>query len=223
MIEAVIFDMDGLLIDSEPFWQEAEIEVFSEVGIQLTHDMCTRTIGMRTNEVVEYWFHRQPWDKRQHSLEAVTEGIIDRVIDMINRQGQALPGAEDVLHFVAQKDVGIALASSSNYRLIEAVLKKLNISEYFQAIHSAQDEQYGKPHPATYLGAAAKLGISPKRCLALEDSLFGVLAAKAASMKCIAVPEPRLAGDQRFAIADLILPTLQEFSEQHWHQLNNDH
>ena len=92
MIKAVIFDMDGLLIDSEPFWQEAEIAVFKEVGINLTHEMCIRTIGMRTNEVVQYWYDRLPWDLQAKPMQMVTESIVHRVIDLIKNNGQPPSG-----------------------------------------------------------------------------------------------------------------------------------
>ncbi|MEM9923729.1 MAG: hexitol phosphatase HxpB [Cyanobacteria bacterium P01_D01_bin.50] len=228
MIEAVIFDMDGLLIDSEPLWQQAEITIFKQVDIILTHSMCTQTKGLRIDEVVEYWYKKYPWDKL--SQLQVQEAIVNKLIELIHTEGKALPGVNDAINYVKAKNVKIALASSSAYKIINAALEKLNIADAFEIIYSAESEPLGKPHPGVYLTTAEKLGVSPQNCLALEDSLNGVLAAKAAQMKCIAIPEmsefhnPKFAispKGMRFAIADLILESLQQLDDNSWGFLNS--
>lgn len=218
MIEAVIFDMDGLLIDSEPLWQEAEIAIFKRVNIILTPSMCLQTKGLRIDEVVEYWYQKYPWNSMS-KLE-VEEAIVARVIELINTKGRALVGLNEAVSFVEKQNVKIALASSSAYKIIDVVLQRLSLTDTFAEVYSAELETYGKPHPGVYLSTAQKLGVAPSNCLAIEDSLNGVLAAKAAQMKCIAIPEPLQRDNPKFAIADTILNSLQELDTEVWQYLN---
>ncbi|NJL79042.1 MAG: hexitol phosphatase HxpB [Richelia sp. RM2_1_2] len=218
MIEAVIFDMDGLLIDSEPLWQQAEIAIFKQVEIILIPSMCVQTKGLRIDEVVEYWYKKYPWNNL--SKLQVEEAIVNKLIELICTEGKALAGVEDAINYVKTKDVKIALASSSSSKIINAALEKLNIADNFEIIYSAESELLGKPHPGVYLTTAEKLGVSPQNCLALEDSLNGVLAAKAAQMKCIAIPEMSEHHNPKFAIADVVLESLQQLDDNIWDLVN---
>lgn len=218
MIEAVIFDMDGLLIDSEPLWQEAEIQIFKRVNIILTRELCLQTKGLRIDEVVNYWFLRYPWTNL--TKQEVEDLIVAKVIELIQLKGEPLAGVNHAVSFVRQKQVKIALASSSSLPIIKAALQKLDLTDIFTAIYSAESETWGKPHPGVYLTTANKLQVAPQNCLALEDSLNGVLAAKSAQMKCIAIPEPLQRDNPKFAIADTILDSLEELSDSLWHSLN---
>ena len=212
MIEAVIFDMDGLLIDSEPIWQEAEIAVFNKFGVPLTLEMTSQTMGLRTDEVVEYWHKRYPWDSP--SQKEVSDLVDRTVIELIQEKGTAKEGVNEAIAVCEAAGLPIAIASSSPTLLIDTVLNKLGIAEKIQIVHSAHDEEYGKPHPAVYISTAKDLGVHPNHCLAFEDSANGVLAAKAAKMKCIAIPEPEAKNDKRFGIADIILHSLHDFNSQ---------
>lgn len=212
MIQAVIFDMDGLLIDSEPLWVEAEIKVFNSVGVPLTLEMTSQTTGLRTDEVVHHWFKQFPWENK--SLQEVSQIIDDTVIKLINEKGKPREGVENAIKVCESLNLPIAIASSSPIRLIEPVLEKLGIRDKIQVIHSAHDEEYGKPHPVVYINTAKDLGIHPTQCLAFEDSANGVLSAKAARMKCIAIPEPNMRNDKRFGIADIILHSLSDFNAE---------
>jgi sugar-phosphatase len=127
---------------------------------------------------------------------------------------------KNVLDFVADTDARMGLATSSHVRLIEAVMARLGIGDYFEVLVSAEFEPYGKPHPGVFLTAARQLDVKPQRCLVFEDSLRGVLAAKAAEMVCVCVPDPSLADDPRLAIADVVLPSLTAFNKDLWHTLN---
>jgi len=217
MIKAVIFDLDGLLIDSEPLWQEAEIEIFQQVNIKLTNKLCLQTKGLRIDQVVEYWFQKFPWNNL--SKKAVEDLIVSKVIELVESKGKALPGVKQVISFVQQKPVKIALASSSSSKIIKAALKKLGLSKLFSQIYSAESEPLGKPHPGVYLTTAHKLGVRPQECLAIEDSLNGVLSAKAAQMICLAIPESSQRKNSRFDIADLQLESLVDVNESVWQSL----
>ncbi len=218
MIEAVIFDLDGLLIDSEPLWQEAEILVFAQVNILLTTELCLKTKGLRIDEVVDYWYQQYPWNNLLKS--EVEELIVAKVIELIHLKGKPLPGVDNALSLVKSKDVKIALASSSAAKIIQAALQRLDLADVFTQIYSAESEILGKPHPGVYLTTAKKLNVLPQSCLALEDSLNGVLAAKAAQMKCIAIPEVAQQDNPKFAIADTILQSLEEFNQSVWNNLD---
>jgi HAD superfamily hydrolase (TIGR01509 family) len=208
-IDAIIFDMDGLLVDSEPLWRIAEVEMLSAVGVPITEEDAVQTTGLRTDEVVELWYARYPWsDPPQKEIEA---RIITRLIALIRERGELMPGVIETLQAVSSAGYPLAIASSSTSEIIAAVLDTLGIASYFQVAQSAEHEPYGKPHPGVYIEAARRLDVDPWRCLAFEDSPNGVIAAKAARMRCIAVPDPALADDHRLQAADLILPSLAEF------------
>lgn len=212
MLGAVIFDMDGLLIDSEPLWHRAEQRVFAPLGLALTTEMCLRTTGVRIDAVVRYWYRRHPWKGR--SLEQVADDIVAEVHQLALTEGQALPGVRETLELLRATGLPLALASSSPLSLIEAVVDKLNIAEYFSLLCSAADENHGKPHPAVYLRTARQLGVAPQACLAFEDSFPGVIAAKAADMRVVAVPGQLQFAEPRFAAADLKLASLRDFTPE---------
>lgn len=218
MIKAVIFDMDGLLIDSEPFWQEAEIKAFTEAGVPVSKEMTKETIGMRVDAVVDYWFSRYSW--KNPSKEMVEKNIIRHVIELIREKGEAMPGAKEAVEVFVKEKIPIAIASSSAMEIIRAVLGKVSIERDIKIIYSAENELYGKPHPGVYITTANKLGVRPEECLVFEDSVTGLLAAKAALMKCIAVPNRFVAGDNRFWLADMTLKSLKDFHLGYLKNLN---
>jgi sugar-phosphatase len=218
MIEAVIFDMDGVLLDSEPFWHEAEIESFAAVNVTLTREQCMETMGLPVDGVVAYRFQQNPWSGK--SQKDVQEEIINGVIHRVLEHGVLLNGVTNILQFFASHCLPLALASSSPSRLIDTVLEKVALRNAFSVVHSAEHEEYGKPHPAVFLSTAKKLGVVPLRCLVIEDSFNGLIAAKAARMKTLVVPMEQQRHESRFDIADLKLKSLAEFSETHWQRLN---
>ncbi|RUA06733.1 MAG: hexitol phosphatase HxpB [Flavobacteriia bacterium] len=207
-IKAVIYDMDGVLIDSEPLWIQSEIEIFAGLGIPLTHEMCAKHMGLRTEEVVELWYENMPWQGK--SKEEVTHDILKRVTQLILTKGVPLEGVEDSIKHFKTLGLKVALASSSAKSLINAVLKKLNLTGVFEVANSAEHLEYGKPHPEIFIKTAKDLGVKPGECLVIEDSFNGVLAAKAAKMKVIAIPDKEHRNDKGFVIADHILNSLRE-------------
>jgi mannitol-1-/sugar-/sorbitol-6-/2-deoxyglucose-6-phosphatase len=214
MIDAVIFDMDGLLIDSEPYWQDAELEVLGGLGLPITREDTIKTMGLRVDEITAQWYLRQPW--RGPSPEAVAEQILDVVVERVRREGFAKDGVGSVVELVRARGVKVGLATSSAERLIDAVVDRLGLGGVFQVRISAQFEKYGKPHPAVYLRTCEALGVAPIASLAFEDSLNGVLAAKSARMRCVAVPAADMREDPRFSIADRVLPSLTEMTPAIW-------
>ncbi len=217
-VRAVIFDMDGLLIDTEPIWRRAEMEVFGELGLHLTEEQCLETMGVRVSEVVELWYRRHPWEGP--TRDEVARRIEDAVIQYVLAEGVAKPGVYQALETVQRTGLPIAIASSSGVGLIDAVMKRLEIGEYVAVACSGVDEPEGKPHPAVYLTTARRLGVPPGSCVALEDSPNGILSAKAAGMYCIAVPDPYLADDPRMGLADLRLESLEDFTPEMLAQLS---
>ncbi len=211
---AAVFDMDGLLIDSEPFWREAERRVFAGVGLVLTDEDCTRTMGLRIDEAVGYWFARAPW--RDPSPHVVAERIVEAVIALVRSEGRAMPGTLHALSLCEGHGLRLALASSSAPEIIDAVLNRLGVRARFEVVHSAASEKQGKPHPDVYRTTCNRLGLPPEECVAFEDSLNGVRAARAAGMHCIAVPGLGIPGGEAIAaLADVVLPSLGALSAGH--------
>ena len=209
-MKAAVFDMDGLLIDSEPLWREAERFTFQSVGINLTDEMCHETLGLRSDEVVEYWYNKFPWTGS--GLDAVQMELMTTVQRLISTRGQPLTGVYTILSMLSDRGLKLGLASSSPPRLIETVVCQLEIRKYFYVMCSAVNEERGKPDPAVYLTTARKLGVEPSDCIAFEDSVPGVRSAKAAGMSVVAVPTAGQLWEHEFDSADLKLNSLADFS-----------
>ncbi len=207
-IKAVIYDMDGVIIDSEPLWREAEILTFKTVGLHFTEDMCRETMGMRLYEVVEYWYDKLGWEGK--SLQQIEDELLITVTQLIIEKGTAIEGVYESLEFFKQKGYKLALASSSAMSLIITVLEKLKLNDYFEVVNSAENLDYGKPHPLIFINTAKDLGVKPINCLVIEDSFNGLLAAKAALMKTIVVPEEENWNNTNFNIADHNLKSLNQ-------------
>jgi mannitol-1-/sugar-/sorbitol-6-/2-deoxyglucose-6-phosphatase len=218
MISGVIFDMDGLLVDSEPWWREAETNVFGRLSRAPEAADFDQMMGNRIEEVIARWRVKHPWQGM--SDDAVKVAIVDEVQRLVTTHAQLMPGVHDLLRRLREKKIHVALASSSPLRLIRGLMQFYGIYASFQVVCSAEAEEHGKPHPAVFLSAAKHLGIDPAEILVFEDSFNGVIAAKAARMKCVAVPAPEHIAQSRFAAADLVLPSLTSFDEQVWQQLN---
>jgi sugar-phosphatase len=213
---AAIFDMDGLLVDSEPYWERAEQDVFGELGLELTPGMCALTRGRRIAEIAGYWYARRelPGD-----IAGTAARLQARVAALLAEHACALPGVGHVLDLLRERGFVLGLASSSPRPIIDAVLERLGIGPRLAAVVSANDLEHGKPHPQVYLHCAKLLGAEPTRCIAFEDSVTGLLACKSASMTAVAVPDGAVYDDPRFSIADLKLPSLAMLTADHLRQL----
>jgi HAD superfamily hydrolase (TIGR01509 family) len=198
--DAVIFDMDGVLIDSEPLWKIAMEEVFHSVGSFLTKEDFQKTVGLRIDEVVRFWHQHEAWENV--SPEEVEQKIVLKMKTLITEHGEPLEGVKEMLLFLKQQNKKVGLATSSYEMLIETVLRVLDIEEYFHHTHSAEHEDFGKPHPAVYLSVAETLNVHASRCLVIEDSLNGIISAKAARMKVVCIPEKTHHPEPKLIIAD---------------------
>jgi sugar-phosphatase len=213
-VEAVVLDMDGVLIDTEPAWRAAESAVFAGLGIPLSESDLLDSTGQPVEELIPIWRQRLP-DGDPSSRPAgpeptdaeVADRIVDRVIAHVQAEGEPMPGVTAAVALFERHGLRLAIASSSPLRMIDAVCDRLGLDR-IEVRCSAMDEVRGKPAPDVYLTAARRLGVAAAGCLALEDSPNGLASAKAAGMRCVAVPDPLLAADPRYREADLILESL---------------
>ncbi|MBA4258550.1 MAG: hypothetical protein C0446_05270 [Chitinophaga sp.] len=218
-ITTVIFDIDGLLIDSEPLWHEAATELFNQFGVKLTDAMYTSTTGLRTKEFIQLWFDYFKIDQKfaAESEKNIVEGVLKR----IEYKASIMPGVPHIFDFFANKQFKIGLATSSPPSLIDLVVQMTGIGSYLSATASAEYLPYGKPHPQVYLNCAESMNSHPTECICFEDSFNGLIAAKAARMKCVVIPHHSLNKDERWGAADLKLSSLQNFGELHFERLNS--
>ena len=210
-LNTVIFDMDGVLIDSEPYWQEAGTEILLHYNISLTDLQYHSTTGLRTREWIDWWFSHFGIDS-QFAKEAES-AIVNKAIEKIRDHATELEGVQYIFDFFKKRKFKIGLATSSPRDLIEVVAEKLHIKNNLDGISSAEELLHSKPHPEVYLNCAAELGSSPLQCICFEDSFNGLIAAKAARMRCVAIPAMSQRTDPKWAFADLKLNSLLEFND----------
>jgi HAD superfamily hydrolase (TIGR01509 family) len=185
--------------------------VFDSVGLELTEDDVRQTMGLRIDDAVRHWWDRSPWSGR--SPTEVERAITARVAELITLSGVPMPGALEAVELCARLSLPVAVCSGSYAVVISAALARLGIETDVTVWHSAEWEPLGKPHPGAYLSTAAKLGIDPSGCLALEDSFNGAISAKAARMRVVAVPEPAAAQSPRWGFCDAVIGSLAAFDE----------
>jgi mannitol-1-/sugar-/sorbitol-6-/2-deoxyglucose-6-phosphatase len=218
MLNSVLFDMDGLLIDSEPLWQEAGMETLREFGIELTLAQYHQTTGLRTVEWIDHWFS---YFHIQADQEQAVKVIVDKAVDKIGKRGEALPGVIEIMELFQLHGFKIGIATSSPMQLVDVVVEKLQIGQYLQALVSAENLPQGKPHPQVYLNGASALQSKPQECLCFEDSFHGMIAAKAARMTCIVVPAKQHLEEKKWHAADQILSSLLDFNAATLKQLQS--
>jgi sugar-phosphatase len=211
VFRAVIFDMDGLLVDSEPFWRKAEVCIFSEqLGLTVSEAQCAETMGMRIDQVVARWAARSALSSPD--CAAIVTAIVDQVCEYVRIDGKALPGVQQLIELLRRRGIPLAVASSSPQRLIDAVLHRLGLHSAITLSCSAEHEAKGKPDPAVFLTTARRLQVPPRECLVFEDSAVGISAAKSAGMCAVAVPGADQLDQLGFAAADRVLPSLEGFT-----------
>jgi len=209
MINTVLYDMDGLLLDTEPLWGESMLRIAAKHKIPIGRDRFKETTGLRIYEVTDYWAVKYPWTGS--TSEEVADEILDDIIASSKAVGTVLPGVIHSLELLKKHNFKIGLASSSPARMIAALVQHFGIDGYFDCITSADVVSLGKPHPGVFLHCAEAMGSTPLQCVVLEDSVNGMIAGKAARMKVIVVPDELHFDDPRFALADAKLRSLEDF------------
>jgi len=210
-IEAVIFDLDGVLVDTEHVWDDARRELARERGVPWPEDASRAMMGMSSLE----------WSRYLHEVvglpespEEISAQVVWRLQEIYRRELPLFGGAVSAVERLAAR-CPLGLASSSNRELIDLVLELSDLAEYFKATVSSEEVPRGKPAPDVYLEAARRLGVAPNRCAAVEDSENGIRSAKAAGMRVLAIPNPVYPpADDALALADDVLASIGELTPE---------
>ena len=208
MIKAVIFDMDGVMINSEPLWEKTERKLLARRGIDYSPDYRDKIVGLNQKDSGRLLVDTFELDE---TVEDIINERVDILTEIYKKELETVEPLVPLLNELRNEGVPLAVASSSPMRLIKFVLEMFSLEDYFEVLVSGECTENGKPHPDIYLEAARLLGVEPSECLAIEDSINGVLSAKAAGMVCVAVPDKRLTPD-RFKDADFIYPELGQIT-----------
>jgi HAD superfamily hydrolase (TIGR01509 family) len=209
VIEAVVFDLDGLLLDSEQVWDEVREQLVKERGGRWHERAQTEMMGMSSVE----------WSRYMHDElglseppEEISAEVVRRLEERYRRELPLIDGGKEAVERIAAR-WPLGLASSSNRELIDLVLELSGLAPFFRVTVSSEEVPRGKPAPDVYLEAARGLGVPPDRCAAVEDSRNGIRSAKAAGMKVIAIPNPHFPpGEDSLALADVALGWLAQLT-----------
>jgi len=213
-VYAALFDMDGLIIDSEPLWDRAELDIFATLNVDLSRrSELPDTLGLRIDQVVRMWYETLPWSGPDQ--QTVTARIIARALALIEEQRPLLPGVKQALQLCRQRGLKTGLVSASPLMMLERVLALFDLRDHFDVLVSAEALPYSKPHPQVYLDAAARLDVDPLNCVTLEDSINGMIATKAARMRSVVVPPAALREDPRWSLANVKLDDLTQLTAAH--------
>ncbi len=209
MTEAVVFDLDGLLLDTEQLWDEVRAQVTRELGGRWHERAQREMMGMSSTEWSRYMHDELGLSESPTELNAE---VVRRLQDRYRERLPLLDGAVAAVERLARR-WPLALASSSNRELIDLALELGELAHFFKATVSSEEVAHGKPAPDVYLEAAHRLGVAPKRCAAVEDSHNGIRSAKAAGMRVVAIPNPHFPPDEAaVALADVVLASLGELT-----------
>ncbi len=205
---AVVFDMDGLLLDTEELWRAAEAELFRRHGAEFTREDQLAVIGTSFDVTARYFAERLGWPLARGG-ELVDESVA-LMHEQVRRQVDARPGAVELVERLRGLRVPLGLASNSQRFMVDDALATAGLTDAFDAIVTADDVDHPKPAPDIYLRACELLGVAPADALALEDSVSGIAAAKAAGLTCIAVP---LLAETDVSAADRVVTSLEDLLE----------
>jgi HAD superfamily hydrolase (TIGR01509 family) len=211
LIAAVVFDMDGVLIESEEVWDAVRESYVRERGGRYDDEIQRAMMGMSSHE----------WSRYLHETagvadepEAINADVVQRMLDAYREHLPLFDGAVDAVRHLAER-YPLAVASSSNRPLIDTVLEVAGLTQYFIATVSSEEVPRGKPAPDVYLEAARRLGVAPESCAAVEDSHSGIRSAKAAGMRVVAIPNPTYPPDaEALAQADVVIRSLEELTPE---------
>ena len=210
-VTAVVFDLDGVLIDSEQLWDDVREQLARERGGRWHERAQTDMMGMSSTE----------WSRYMHDViglaeapEEISAEVVRRLLAVYRVSLPLLPGAVEAVERLAER-WPLGLASSSNREVIDAVLEQAEIAGHFRAAVSSEEVAHGKPAPDVYVEAARRLRVDPGRCAAVEDSRNGIRSARAAEMRVIAIPNPHYPpSDDTLALADVVLRSLDELTPE---------
>jgi len=210
-IEAVVFDLDGVLVDSEHVWDAARKELAAEEGRPWPEHASRDMMGMSSLE----------WSRYMHDVvglpeppEEISAKVVRRLEEIYRHELPLIDGAVEAVERLEER-WPLALASSSNRELIDLVLELSGLTSYFLATVSSEEVPRGKPAPDVYLEAARRLGVAPSRCAAVEDSQNGIRSAKAAGMPVLAIPNTRYPpAEEALALADEVLTSIKELTPE---------
>jgi HAD superfamily hydrolase (TIGR01509 family) len=211
VIQAVVFDLDGVLVDSEHVWDEARKELAAERGGRW-HDQASRDMmGMSSLE----------WSRYMHDVigledppEEISAEVVRRLEEIYRRELPLVDGAVEAVERLAAR-WPLGLASSSNRELIDLVLELSGLAQYFRVTVSSEEVAHGKPAPDVYLETARRLGVAPEGCAAIEDSENGIKSAKGAGMRVLAIPNPQFPpAEDALALADDVLDSIRELTPE---------
>ena len=202
--KAVIWDMDGVIVDTAPYHLKAWQEVFQKRGVKFTKEDFKRNFGQRNDTIIRNTLGQ---DIPQSEVNVITGEKENSFRNRVRQRIKPLPGAMNLIKLLAEYRFKMALASSAPIENIQLLITSLGINNYFQAIISGRDVAEGKPSPQGFLLAAQRLGIEPKNCIVIEDAVAGITAAKRAGMNCLAVTNTH--SRQSLAEADLVVDTLE--------------
>ena len=211
MIKAVIFDHDGVIADTEPISFIADNSVLARYGFSISSEENEALIGISSREG---WVTFKEMFKIPEAVDWLVSEKTREAINIVKSSGiKPSEGLLKLISMLQSKGFKLAIASGANRAFIDAVLEKLGISSFFQAIISWENVAKGKPDPEAYIKTSQKLGISPSDCVAIEDSSSGIMAAKAAGMRCVALRMPSTASHD-VSMADLVINSLSELSTE---------
>lgn len=209
MIKAIIFDMDGIIVDSEMIWRRTFREVLAEYGHEYTDKHFKLTLGKaNVTEILKKTF-----DIKEDE-EVLRKKILDKLFSLMEHDMKFVDGFYSLLNRIKEKYI-LAVASSSPIKIVESILERLKIRENFQFAIGGDQVQEGKPNPELFLKTAEQLGVKPEECIVIEDAPSGIKAAKSAGMRCIALKAHYVLEDElREAGADIIINNLDEITEK---------
>jgi HAD superfamily hydrolase (TIGR01509 family) len=211
LIEAVIFDLDGVLLDTEANWDRVREGLARERGGRWHEGAQGDMMGMSSTE----------WSRYMHDViglreppEEINAEVVRRLVSSYREQLPLFPGAREAVERLAAR-WPLGLASSSNRELIDLALELGGLESFFQATISSEEVERGKPAPDVYIEAARRLGVAPERAVAIEDSRNGVASASAAGLRVIALPNPEFPpGEEALARADAVIGSLDELTPE---------
>jgi len=206
MIKAVIFDMDGVIVDSEYYHYIVEKRILKKIGIDLSFEEAKKHAGMKTETFFRKILENH---KKKADINELVKEKQKLVIDILKKRAKPIPGSIKLINLLKKNKIKLGIASSGKRERVEIILSKFKIRNKFDVVVTAEDVEHGKPDPEIFLLASKKIGIKPEECIVIEDSTNGVKAAKKAGMKCIGFVSKN-SGKQDLSEADIVVDDMRK-------------